>query len=85
MLPREVHISFLTEPRYFGDEASLVITLVNFKSDDVYTIHWQYCEDVTVAEPDWKDIPGERARIYTFIVDQTNYLYGYRVLIEMEE
>ena len=83
MMPREVHISFLTEPRFFGDEAALVLTLVNFRSDDVYTIHWQYCEDVD--NPTWIDIPGADARVYTFIVDKTNYLYGYRVLIEMEE
>jgi hypothetical protein len=85
LLPREVHISFLTEPRYFGDEATLVVTLINFKPEDEYTIYWQYCTDFDVNDPVWNTIEGEHGRLYTFTVDKTNYLYGYRVLVQMKE
>ena len=85
LLPREVHISFLTEPRFFGDEATLVITLINFKPEDEYTIYWQYCTDFNTNSPTWITIDGEHDRLYTFTIDKTNYLYGYRVLVQLKE
>lgn len=85
IIPREVHITFLTEPKYFGDEATIVATLVNFRSEDIYTIYWQYCTDATLDEPDWITIEGENSRLYSFIVDKDNYQYGYRVLVQMED
>lgn len=85
IIPREVHITFLTEPKYFGDEATIVATLVNFRPEDNYTIYWQYCTDATLDEPDWITIEGENSRLYSFIVDRDNYQYGYRVLVQMED
>ena len=76
---------FNIRPRYFGDEATIVATLVNFRSEDIYTIYWQYCTDATLDEPDWITIEGENSRLYSFIVDRDNYQYGYRVLIQMED
>ena len=81
ILPREVHITFLKEPQYFGDESILAATLVNFRFEDNYTIYWQYCEDPTADEIEWKDIEGEHSQVYSFILDKTNYTYGYRVLV----
>lgn len=85
ILPREVHITFQKEPEYFGDETILVVTLVNFRFEDNYTIYWQYCEDPTAEEIEWKDIEGEHDQVYKFILDKTNYTYGYRVLVVVEE
>lgn len=83
ILPREVHITFLKEPQYFGDESILAATLVNFRFEDNYTIYWQYCEDPTADEIEWKDIEGEHSQVYSFILDKTNYTYGYRVLVRV--
>lgn len=83
ILPREVHITFLKEPQYFGDESILAATLVNFRFEDSYTIYWQYCEDPTADEIEWKDIEGEHSQVYSFILDKTNYTYGYRVLVRV--
>lgn len=85
ILPREVHITFQKEPEYFGDKTILVVTLVNFRFEDNYTIYWQYCEDPTAEEIEWKDIEGEHDQVYKFILDKTNYTYGYRVLVVVEE
>lgn len=83
ILPREVHITFLKEPQFFGDESILAVTLINFRFEDNYTIYWQYCEDPTADEIEWKDIEGEHSQVYSFILDKTNYVYGYRVLVRV--
>ena len=80
-LAREVYISFLEEPEYFGDTVTLVITLVNFKDEDVYTIHWQYCIDV----PDWLFLEDEHEHTYSFVLTEENYEYLYRVLVDLHE
>ena len=85
ILPREVHISFLKEPQFFSDEVILVATLINFRFEDSYTIYWQYCEDPTAEEIEWKDIEGEHSQVYNFILDKTNYVYGYRVIVVVED
>lgn len=85
ILPREVHISFLKEPQFFGDEVILVATLINFRFEDSYTIYWQYCEDPTAEEIEWKDIEGEHSQVYNFILNKTNYMYGYRVIVVVED
>jgi len=78
---REVYISFVREPKYFGDTATLVATLVNFKEDDHYVITWQYSED----HINWTNIAGEDERTYTFIIDKENCHYSYRVCIIVDE
>lgn len=83
ILPREVHITFLKEPQFFGDEVTLAVTLINFTSTDNYTIYWQYCTDPSAAE--WKNIDGAHDEVYNFILDKTNYTYGYRALVQVEE
>lgn len=83
ILPREVHITFLKEPKFFGDEVILAISLINFTVEDQYTISWQYCIDPLSAE--WIDINGANGQIYSFIIDKTNYSYGYRAIVKVEE
>lgn len=78
---REVYISFARTPKYFGDTATLVVTLVNFKEDDHYVIAWQYSEDGI----NWINIQGEDERTYTFIVDKSNCHYSYRACIILDE
>ena len=78
---REVYISFARTPKYFGDTATLVVTLVNFKEDDHYVIAWQYSEDGI----NWINIQGEDERTYTFIVDKFNCHYSYRAYVTLDE
>lgn len=78
---REIYVSVLREPKQFGDIITLVVSLVNFKPDDHYTIVWQY----SMNGKDWTSIAGEDERTYTFILDQTNCKYFYRVLVIVEE
>ena len=78
---REVYVSFLREPKHFGDTVTLVATLVNFKPDDQYTIAWQY----SIDGKEWISIEGEDERTYTFILDEINYQYSYRALVEVKE
>lgn len=82
-LAREVYISFLKEPQYFGDSVTLIATLVNFKETDKYTIYWQYCTDSIIQ--DWTYIENEFGNTYNFILDKINYRYYYRVIVELEE
>jgi len=79
-MPREVYISFLQEPHYYGDTAVLVATLVNFKPEDRYTMNWQYSDDGI----EWHNIEGEDERTYTFIITKENYHYSYRVVVLLE-
>ena len=78
---REVYISFARTPKYFGDTATLVVTLVNFKEDDHYVITWQYSEDGI----NWINIQGEDERTYTFTIDKFNCHYSYRACIILDE
>lgn len=79
-LERQVYISIDKEPEYYGDVVTLTVVLVNFNDDDKVTFSWQYAIDL----PDWMFIENEHEQTYTFILDKTNYLYWYRVMVELE-
>ena len=78
---RRVFISMEKEPKYLGDEMSLVATLIDFQPEDRYTIYWQYSED----ELNWTSVEDEHQQIFTVILDSINCHYSWRVLIKLEE
>ena len=76
---RQVFISINNTGKHFGDTVTITATLINFQTDDIYTFQWQYAE----ALPNWKNIQGAQEQIYSFILTKENYLYWYRVLVEL--
>lgn len=81
LFDRRVFISMEKPPEYFGDTMTLVAVLMDFQPNDQYTIYWQQSTD----EINWLNIDGEHQQTYTVIIDETNYLNSWRVLIVMEE
>ncbi len=78
---RKVYISMETEPHYIGDEMRLVATLIDFQPEDKYRIYWQFSLDGLT----WTNIEGEHQQTITIVIDNKNYKYWWRVLVEMEE
>ena len=77
---RKVYIVADGEPEHYGDKITLTAVLVDFQEDDVYTFSWQYAVEL----PDWIFIDNEHEQTYTFILNETNILYWYRVIVELE-
>ena len=78
---RKVFITMEKEPKYLGDEMTLIATLIDFQPEDRYRIYWQYSND----EINWTNIEDEHLQTFTIVIDKTNCNYWWRVLIEMEE
>ena len=78
---RRVFITMEKEPKYLGDEMTLIATLIDFQPEDRYRIYWQYSND----EINWTNIEDEHLQTFTIVIDKTNCNYWWRVLIEMEE
>lgn len=81
-LERQVFLDFLNQPKgYIGEEITLIAILINFKVDDIYTFNWEYSED----GDKWQTLNGVYDQTYTFILDQENYAYWWRVHVTWEE
>lgn len=76
---RKVYISMNEGPKTMGDEIILTAVLVDFKEDDIVTFKWQYA----IKLPNWIFIDDANEQIYTFILDETNLNYWYRVIVEL--
>lgn len=77
---RKVYIVADGKPERYGDQITLIAVLVDFQEDDIYTFSWQYAAKL----PDWVFIEDEHEQTYTFILNETNILYWYRVIVELE-
>jgi len=76
---RKVYISMNEGPKEIGDEIILTAVLVDFLEDDIVTFQWQYA----IKLPDWIFIDDANEQIYTFILDESNLNYWYRVIVEL--
>lgn len=81
LLERKVFLRWVTEPKYYREEATLIAVLMDFLPTDTYTFIWEYSED----SENWIEIEGEHEQTYTFIIDETNYHYYWRVKVIWEE
>lgn len=79
--PREVFLDINKRPQFIGDTVSLVAILINFKETDKITFYWQYTTDLSA---DWNYIQDEHEQTYTFILDDINLHYWYRVIVKWE-
>ena len=79
--PRKVFLDINKRPQFMGDTVSLVAILINFKDTDKITFYWQYTTDLSA---DWNDIQDEHAQTYTFILNDINLHYWYRVIVKWE-
>ena len=81
-IERQVFLDFLHQPSgYFGEEITLIAILVNFKSDDIYTFDWEYSED----GEEWYILYNEHNQSYTYVINQENYAYWWRVKVIVQE
>ena len=78
---RKVFLQFVHEPTRFGEEVTLVAILVDFKPTDIYTFDWEYSEDSEV----WYVLQNEHNQTYTFIFDNNNCAYWWRVKVTLKE
>ena len=81
LLERKVFLTWLTEPIYYNEEVTLVAVLMDFLPTDTYTFTWEYSEDGI----NWIEIEGEHEQMYTFVVDDTNVHYYWRVKVTWED
>lgn len=75
--PREVYIDISKDP---DDMVTLTAILVNFKQDDIVNFKWQY----STEQLDWIFIDDATEQTYTFMLDDTNMNYWYRVIVNLE-
>ena len=80
--PRQVFLDSDKRPQFIGDTVSLVAILINFKETDKITFYWQYTTDLSA---DWNYIQDEHEQTYTFILDDINLHYWYRVIVKWED
>jgi len=81
LLERRVFLTWLTEPSYYYEEVTLIAVLMDFLPTDTYTFTWEYSED----GENWLEIDGEHEQTYTFIIDEINCHYYWRVKVTWED
>ena len=81
LLERKVFLTWLTEPIYYNEEVTLVAVLMDFLPADTYTFTWEYSEDGI----NWIEIEDEHEQMYTFIIDEINVHYYWRVKVTWED
>ena len=81
LLERKVFLTWLTEPIYYNEEVTLVAVLMDFLPTDTYTFTWEYSEDGI----NWIEIEDEHEQMYTFVIDEINVHYYWRVKVTWEE
>ena len=81
LLERKVFLTWLTEPSYYYEEVTLVAVLMDFLPTDTYTFTWEYSLDCE----NWIEIEGEHEQMYTFIIDEVNVHYYWRVKVTWED
>ena len=81
LLERKVFIQFLKEPKYYGEEVTLVAILVDFRENDIYRFEWEESTD----GKEWQVIIGANEQTYTFIIDHENADHYWRVKVYLEE
>ena len=82
-IPRQRRVFLMSEkqPQYVGDTAIFYVVLMDFSPNDNIQIYWQYATDS--AHNKWISIENEHDFTYTFIVNEINMYYWYRVLVEV--
>ena len=80
-LDRRVFLEWLKTPTYYDEEVTLVAILMDFLPTDIYTFVWEYSEDCE----QWNIIENEHEQTYTFIINETNMHYYWRVRVVLEE
>jgi hypothetical protein len=85
-IPRErkVYIVIDKDPEYLGDEVTLIAVLVDFLPEDNVTFQWQYATE-NKENTDWIFIDDANEQSYTFILDEINVNYWYRVMVKVGE
>ena len=79
LVERRVHIDYLQEPFFYGQQVTLISKLINFSPQDRYTYQWQYSLD----QEEWFDIEGATGDTYTFIIDKSNWYYYWRLVVDV--
>lgn len=85
-IPRErkVYIVIDKDPEYLGDKVTLIAVLVDFLPEDKVTFQWQYATE-NKEDTDWIFIDDANKQSYTFILDEINVNYWYRVMVKVGE
>ena len=82
-LERKVYIIIDKEPAYLGDTITLYAILVDFLPEDEVSFNWQYALEKDNTE--WTLIEDAYEQSYTFVLDETNMDYWYRVVVKVGE
>ena len=64
---------------FVGTRITLTTELINFYEDDQYVVKWQYSED----GEEFIDIPDADELEFTYIADQTNGNYIWKVFVNL--
>ena len=78
LIERKVYIS----PSYDNNTVVFTAVLVDFQPNDVVTFTWQYNVD---KQSEWITIKNETQQTYSFVPDDVNSTYWYRVIVNWEE
>ena len=76
---RHVQLRIIQEAYYLGDEVILGFDLIDFPPVEIIYIEWQYSKD----EIEWFPVENEHGETFSFIVDETNSKFWYRVMVNL--
>lgn len=78
---RTIDIYAVHEGKYltYGDEVTLVAVLNGYGSL-VYNIQWQVSRDGS-----WEDLSGAHTTAYSFVLNEDNYNYNWRILVNITD
>ena len=79
-LERQVTISYEDRVYHYGEEVTLIATLINYLPTDICTYHWEYSLDCKK----WETMAITEEPFYTFILDYETCEYWWRVAVYRE-
>lgn len=80
IIEKKVFIVYDEKPLYFGEEVTLIAVLMDFPPAD-YSFVWEFSEN----GEDWSEVENENKQTYTFLLNERNYAYSWRVTVILQE
>ena len=80
IIEKKVFIVCDENPLYFGEEVTLIAVLMDFPPAN-YKFIWEFSEN----KEDWSEVENENKQTYTFLLDERNCAYYWRVTVILQE
>ncbi len=80
-IPTRIFIDYIDKPLNYGEKVTLVVILMDFFTTSKYTFNWEYSLDGIK----WKEVEDEHEQTYSFILNEINCDYYWRVKLIIQE